>query len=175
MREEHFLYHCELFPEGNFVAILDDKIIGLGAGFLYQFDFDHPTHSFMEIIGEGFFTNHDPDGDWYYGSDISVHPNYRRRGIGTMLYQARKDYVKAMNRKGIIAGGLIPGFAEYKDTMTVANYAKKVAEGELYDSTLSFQLKHGFEIQGLLDDYVEDEASDGWATLIVWENPDYSG
>lgn len=173
MREEHFLYHCKLFPEGNFVALIDDKVVGLGAGFLCHFDFDQPNHSFMDYIGDGFFTNHDPDGEWYYGSDISVHPDYRRRGIGTLLYEARKDCVRTLNRKGIIAGGLIPGYADYKEQMSVADYAKKVADGEIYDSTLSFQLKHGFEIQGLLRDYIDDEASDGWATLIVWENPDY--
>ena len=25
----------------------------------------------------------------------------------------------------------------------------------------------------LIEDYIEDEASDNWSTLIVWENPDY--
>ena len=45
--------------------------------------------------------------------------------------------------------------------------------GELSDPTLTFQLRNGFEVRGLLANYIEDEADDGWATLIVWENPDY--
>ena len=32
---------------------------------------------------------------------------------------------------------------------------------------------NGFEVRGLLENYLRDEADDGWATLIVWENPDY--
>ena len=52
-------------------------------------------------------------------------------------------------------------------------YVDKVAAGALRDDTLSFQLARGFTVRGLLRDYIEDAASDNWATLIVWENPDY--
>ena len=173
MRAEHFLNHCRLFPQGNFVALHDERVIGLGSGFLIDFDFEHSQHSFQEIIDGGFYSHHEPDGDWYYGADISVHPDYRRRGVGSMLYQARKDAVSRLNRRGIVAGGLIPGFAEYKATMSPHDYVARVVADEIYDSTLSFQLGRGFAVRGLLENYIEDEASDNWATLIVWENPDY--
>ncbi len=173
MREEHFLNHCRLFPEGNFVALHRDRVIGLGSGFLIDFDFDHAQHRFQEIIDGGFYRNHDPEGDWYYGGDISVHPDFRRRGVGSLLYEARKGIVKQLNRRGIVAGGLIPGFAAYKETMSPDDYVERVASGDLYDSTLSFQLGRGFEVRGLLEDYIDDEASDNWATLIVWKNPSY--
>jgi GNAT superfamily N-acetyltransferase len=174
MLEAHFLKHCELFPEGNFVALCEAKVVGLGSGFLYKFDFEHPNHSFIEIIAGGYYTNHDPQGDWYYGADISVHPNYRRRGIGKLLYTARKNCVRELNLRGIVAGGLIPGYVKYKDRMSVSDYAKEVADGKIYDGTLSFQLKLGFKLCGLLENYIVDKASDNWATLIVWENPNYS-
>ena len=162
-----------LFPPRQFVAISADRVIGLGSGFLIEFDFVHAQHSFQEIIDGGFYSNHDPEGDWYYGADISVHPDFRRRGAGSLLYEARKELVKKMNRRGIVAGGLIPGFAEYKSSMAPRQYVDRVVAGETYDSTLSFQLGRGFEVRGLLEDYIEDAASDNWATLIVWENPSY--
>lgn len=171
--KKHFLKHCELFSEGNFVAKIDGKIVGLGSGFLCDFDFEHPNHSFMEIIEGGFYTGHDPSGDWYYGADISVHPDYRRRGIGGKLYDARQGIVKELNKKGIVAGGLIPTYAEYKDKMTVHEYVEKVVAGEIYGKTLTFQLNNGFEVRGMIENYIEDEVSDNWATLIVWDNPDY--
>lgn len=173
MSEAHFLKHCRLFPEGNFVALAGDRVVGLGSGFLIDFDFDHAQHSFQEIIAGGSYSRHDPRGEWYYGGDISVHPEYRRRGIGSRLYAARKEIVQTLNRKGIVAGGLIPDFAEYKDRFTVQQYVDRVVAGELRDSTLSFQLGRGFVVRGLLEDYIEDAASDNWATLIVWENPDF--
>lgn len=173
LRREHFLRHCELFPEGNFVAIAGDQVVGLGSGFLTDFDFDDPDHTFQEIIAGGFYTNHNPDGLWYYGGDISVHPGFRRRGIGSKLYARRKAVVKRLNRRGIVGGGLLPGFAAYKQSMSPKEYVAQVIKGELYDSTLSFQLRQGFMVRGLLQNYIEDSASDNWSVLIVWENPDF--
>ena len=172
MREEHFVNHCRLFPAGNFVALQGERVIGLGSGFLIDFDFAQTQHNFQEIIDGGFYSKHDPDGDWYYGGDISVHPGFRRRGVGSLLYQARMDVVKRLNRRGIVAGGLIPGYAEHKTSLSPQAYVDQVVAGELYDSTLSFQLKRGFAVRGLLRDYIEDDASDNWATLIVWDNPE---
>lgn len=173
MREEHFLNHCRLFPAGNFVALASERVIGLGSGFLIDFDFEQAQHSFKEIIDGGFYSHHDPNGDWYYGGDISVHPDFRRRGVGSLLYQARKGIVQTLKRRGIVAGGLIPGFTDYKATMSPREYVDRVVAGEIHDSTLSFQLRRGFDLRGLLEDYIQDEASDNWATLIVWENPNY--
>ena len=173
MHAAHFRNHCRLFPEGNFVALADERVVGLGSGFLIDFDMDHAQHSFQEIIDGGWYSYHDPDGDWYYGGDISVHPDFRRRGIGSKLYAARQGIVRRLNRKGIVAGGLIPDYAARKDSMSVDEYVKRVVAGDLRDSTLSFQLSHGFAVRGLLRDYIEDSASDNWATLIVWDNPDF--
>lgn len=173
MREEHFLSHCHIFPEGSFVALDGSNVVGLGSGFLTDFDFKNTHHTFKDIITGGYYTNHDPAGAWYYGADISVHPEYRGRGIGKLLYEARKDLVRRSNRRGIVAGGVLPGYAEHKGQLTVAEYVEKVVAGELFDATLSFQLKNGFSVVDLLENYLEDEASDNWATLIVWENPDY--
>lgn len=173
MREAHFLNHCRLFPEGNFVALNEDRVIGLGSGFLLDFDFDQVQHRFQEIIDGGFYSNHDPDGLWYYGGDISVHPDFRRRGVGSRLYEARMGIVKRLNRRGIVAGGLIPGYGDYKGRLSPSEYVKRVVAGAIHDNTLSFQLGRGFNVRGLLEDYIDDSASDNWATLIVWENPSY--
>ncbi len=173
MTAAHFRKHCRLFPEGNFVALSGDRVVGLGSGFLIDFDFDHAQHSFQEIIAGGSYSHHNPQGAWYYGGDISVHPGFRRRGIGSRLYAARKAIVRRLNRKGIVAGGLIPDYADFKQQMTVQEYVDRVVAGELRDGTLSFQLGRGFVVRGLLEDYIEDSASDNWATLIVWENPDF--
>ena len=171
MRQEHFLSHAALFPEGNFVVLDGKKVVGLGSGFLTNFDFT-AKHTFWEAVSEGFYTRHDPNGAWYYGGDISVHPDYRGFGLGRKLYGARKEVVRRLGRRGIVAGGMLPGYAAHK-SMSIHGYVQKVVAGELSDPTLSFQLKNGFEVRGLLENYLDDDASDGWATLIVWENLNY--
>ncbi|HUF16252.1 MAG TPA: GNAT family N-acetyltransferase [Acidimicrobiia bacterium] len=162
--------YAGVFPEGYFVALVEGRPVGQGAGIYLDFDFDHPQHTLAEITGEHQCGNHDPDGAWYYGTDISVHPDFRGGGIGGMLYDARKDLVRRAGKRGIIAGASLPGFFDHKATMSAAAYVDRVVAGELSDPTLSFQISHGFEARGVIENYVEDEADDGWAALIVWEN-----
>jgi GNAT superfamily N-acetyltransferase len=179
MTRENFLSHCRVFPEGGFVALDTadggERVVGLGSGFFTDFDFGCPDHTFQEMIAGGDYTNHDPDGEWYYGGDISVHPDYRGRGLGRRLYDARKDLVRRNRRRGIVAGGALPGYERFKGELTVGEYAERVVDGELTDPTLTFQLKNGFEVRGLLEGYIEDSITGNWATLIVWENPDLGG
>lgn len=162
--------YAEVFPDGYFVARIGDRLVGQGAGIYLDFDFDDPQHTIAGITGDHQCGNHDPDGDWYYGTDISVHPEFRGRGIGRLLYEARKDLVRRDGKRGIIAGGSLPGYYHHKDTMSAADYVDRVVKGELADPTLTFQLSNGFEVRGMLEGYLDDEADDGWAALIVWEN-----
>lgn len=171
--EEDMLKHCEIFPQGTFMVLDGDRLVGLGAGIFLNFDFEHPQHTLHGIAGEHGVGNHNPKGEWYYGTDISVHPDYRRRGIGKRLYRLRKQVVRDHNKKGIIAGGVLPGFRKYLEEMSALDYVTRVVAGELYDPTLSFQIKNGFQVRGVLENYFNDQRSGSWASLIVWENPDY--
>ncbi len=171
LSKEDIAAYARTFPEGYFVAMVDGRPVGMGAGIYLDFDFDRPQHTIAEITGEHQCANHDPDGEWYYGTDMTVLPEFRGRGIGRMLYAARKALVRRDGKRGIVAGGALPGFFEHKATMGIEEYVGKVVSGELTDPTLTFQMSEGFEVRGLLENYIEDEADDGWAALIVWENP----
>lgn len=169
---EDALASARTFPEGFFVVLDGDRVVGQAAGIFLDFDFSRPQHSILEITGEHQCGNHRAEGAWYYGTDIAVHPEHRRRGIGRMLYELRKDLVRRHRRRGIVAGGHIPGFAAHKQRMSAAEYIDRVARGELHDPTLSFQLHNGFRVVCPLANYLKDEATDSWSALIVWDNPD---
>ena len=159
---------AEVFPEGNFVVLDGDEPIAMGLGVRVDFDLDRPQHRLKDLMAQGGKAGHKPDGEWYYGTDISVDPRYRRRGIGSRLYDLRKGACRDLGLRGIIAGGVIPGYADHKHSMTAAEYVEKVAAGELYDRTLSFQVKNGFEARGVLANYMHDPTVGSWASLIVW-------
>jgi GNAT superfamily N-acetyltransferase len=171
--EEDFRAYARVFPEGFFLCLDGDRLVGQAGGIFLDFDFDRPQHTIVEITGENQCGNHDPEGDWYYGTDIAVSPDYRRRGIGGKFYELRKNLAQRYNKRGIIAGGHMPDFVNHKADMSAAEYIDRVARGELYDATLSFQLENGFAIRGVLENYIEDEATDGWSALIVWDNPGF--
>lgn len=174
LSEEDIRAYAGIFPEGYFVAMVDGRPVGMGAGIYLDFDFDHPQHTIAEITGKHQCGNHDPSGEWYYGTDMTVLPEYRGQGIGKMLYDVRKAFVIGAGKRGIIAGGALPGYYGHKGEMTIQEYVDRVVAGEMADPTLTFQMSQGFEVRGLLENYIEDESDDGWAALIVWENPDFS-
>ncbi len=160
--------YCKVFPEGFFVVLDGDTVVGQGAGILLDFDFEHPQHRIVDLVGKDGCGSHDPAGTWYYGTDIAVHPGWRRRGIGQMLYDLRKDLVRRLGKAGILAGANLAGFHKHKATMSAPAYIDAVVRGELYDPTLSFQINQGFEVIAALENYLEDPETDSWAALIRW-------
>jgi|DEB0MinimDraft_10_1074344.scaffolds.fasta_scaffold00005_25 GNAT superfamily N-acetyltransferase len=165
---------AEDFSEGSFAVLDGDRAVAMGTGVRRHFDLNNYQHTMAEFFESG-FSGHEADGDWYYGTTITVLPEYRRRGIGQRLYELRKQVCRDYNLRGIIAGGVLPGFVNYKHEMTAAEYVEAVRDGELTDPTLTMQLASGFEVIGVLENYLPDRKSDGWASMIVWHNPDYQG
>ena len=178
LTEAKYQKHLELFPTGQFVALMDEdgreQVVGSASAFRTQFDFDAIQHTFLEAVAQGWLTNHDPEGDWLYGADMSVHPDYRGRRIGRRLYEARRQLVFELNLRGEIAGAMLPGYHYHRARLrSVAHYILRVKQGHLFDPTLSMQLKNGFRIHGILYDHITDPRSNNTATLIVRENPSY--
>lgn len=172
----HFANHIKLFPEGQFIALdmATGRVVGTTAGFLTHVNFEHfKHHTFYEAVAGGWLTNHDPRGNYYYGVDMCVHPEYRGRGIARRLHDARKQLCKWLGLKGQVIGGMIPGYANYKFVMTAYEYVHYVQAGLIYDSTLTTQLRNGFVLRGMLQNYLHDPPTDGWSTLLEWRNPDY--
>jgi GNAT superfamily N-acetyltransferase len=174
----HFVRHVQLFPEGQFMAIeaATGRVVGTTAGFITHFDRIDPNHfkhhTFHEAIAEGWLTNHDPRGNYYYGVDMCVHPDFRGRGIARKLHDARKALIRRLGLQGQVLGGMIPGFANYKHVMTAHEYVFYVRANLIYDSTFSTQLRNGFVFRGLLQGYISDPPTEGWSTLLEWLNPD---
>lgn len=171
--QEHIASHLAIFPEGQHVALIDGVVVGMSSSLRYTVDFESAQHSFDEMIAGGLFTTHQPDGEWLYGADMSTHPDYRRRGIASLLYDARKALIKRLNLRGMVGGGMVPGYRFYKDRMSLEAYAAEVVAGNIHDPTLTPQLKNGYTVRGVIRDYLHDAELGNDATLIVWDNPDY--
>jgi GNAT superfamily N-acetyltransferase len=170
----HYAAQIKRFPEGQFSVLNEaDEVVACSTDFRTTVDFDHFEHRYIEAVDHNWLGNHDPTGDWLYGADIGVAPTYRRRGLGRLLYGARRDLIRRLNLRGHVAGGMLKGYGKVKDQMSAESYLEKVKAGELFDPTVSVQLKVGFKIHGIINNYVDDPSCDHKAAFIVWHNPDY--
>lgn len=163
----HYLKHLELFPDGQFVVLDGDRVVGATTTLRLHFDFDHVAHTFADIIEGGWLTSHEPDGDWLYGADVGVDPAYRGRGLATALYAARQETVWRLRLKGQVTAGMIRDYGAVKDRMSAPDYYQGVVDGRIKDSTLSMQLGVGFEPRALLANYLNDPVCDNYSVLLV--------
>ncbi len=173
--ERHLVSHQRVFPQGQLVAELDGEIVGAAATLLVDLG-PHPLrhHTWAGITDSGYFTSHDSEADTLYGADVYVDPNVRGEGVGAALYEARRQLCRRLNKRRILAGGRLWNYADYSaGSMTPEEYAARVANGELRDLVLSFQLREGFVLRSVMPNYLQDPRSKNYASLVEWLNPDY--
>lgn len=175
---DHYRQHVHYFPEGQLLALAQNEqgeiVVGSTTTLRTSESFDGEHGYYFDFIGRGTLSTHDPHGEWLYGIDVGIHPDFRRMGIGRRFYDTRRDLVRRLNLRGELVAGLLPGYPRYRDQMTVEDYARRVAAGELRDPTLSMQLGVGFTLKKLLYNYVIDPRSNNVVTLLVRANPLYS-
>lgn len=161
------------FPDGQFVAEFEGQIVGHCVTFLISSQIAMAPHTWAEITGGGFAARHDPEGDILYGMDVIVDADFRRLRIGQRFYKVRQDLCQWLELKGIVFGGRIPGYARHKrDYPEPRDYVDAVIASKVKDPVLSFQLRQGFEVVGVLKNYMpEDFESGGHATQMFWRNP----
>jgi len=172
-KPEQLREHLKVFPEGQFVAEYRGNIIGSCSSLIVKLKPEYKEHTWMEACGNSFFKNHDPKGDSLYGADVSTHPDYRRLGVATKLYDARKKLAIRLNLRRIIAGGRILNYCKYANELSPEEYVKRVKRREIKEPVLSFQLRNGFKFIKILPNYLKDPRSLNYATFIEWKNPQF--
>lgn len=161
------------FPDGCFVALYDNKVVGYCATMRVSKGMAFSFHDWEEITANGFGTRHSAAGEWLYGYEMAVDPKLRGLRIGQRLYDERKELAEQLDLHGIVIAGRMPGYARARRRVDgPADYLEKVVQGKMRDQVISFQLKNQFEPLGVLENYLpEDKQSDGHAAHLVWRNP----
>lgn len=168
MKAIHFSSHVDLFPEGQWVAEIDGKIAGSTSSIRYHFDPEHPEmHRFADLFDDGFMRTHQPEGNWLYGMDMAVFPEYRGLGIARKLYRARQNLVRELGLEGQVTVGMLNGFAAHSSQYTLEKYYQALVDGVLKDPTVSVQQKIGFKLCGLMKDYLSDPTCGNAGVLLV--------
>ncbi|MGQ0712136.1 MAG: GNAT family N-acetyltransferase [Gemmatimonadaceae bacterium] len=175
-REEQLASHLRVFPEGQFVAVRRDtgEIVGMAASLIVLWDDYALESSWRDFTARGHFSNHDPvRGRTLYGAEIMVSPALQGQGVGSQLYAAREALARTLGLLRIRAGARLRDYHRFADRMSAEEYAAAVVRGEIVDRTLTFQLRRGFRVIGVVSSYLRhDPESLGHAAVIEWVNPD---
>ena len=165
IQAKHYLKHIEIFPEGQFVVLDGDFLIGMASTIRYHMAME--DHTFLEISDGLWLTSHEPDGEWMYGMDVGVHPDYRGQGLARQIYRARHEMCKKLGLKGQITVGMPNGYLNYADKMTLEDYVEAVIKGDIHDPTISVQRKMGFELIRLINNYLQDPQCGNGGVLMI--------
>jgi len=159
------------FPDGQ-IAIFDgNRIAAMALTIRCDYNRFSKEHVYDDLTNRRDIFKHQDDGDALYGIDVMVHPGYRNMRLGRRLYDLRKDLCRTYNLRAILAGGRIVNYHQFSDQMSPAEYIEAVERREVEDPVLNFQLANDFEVKRLLRGYLpEDEKSQGYATLLEWNN-----
>jgi predicted amidohydrolase/GNAT superfamily N-acetyltransferase len=174
-RTDQLAHHLEIFPEGQLVvADADGKVLGSSSSLLIDWDDYAESANWSSITGNGTFDTHNPMGMTLYGADMGVAPEARKQGIGTLMYEARKELIRERGLKRMLTGGRIPGYRRVADDKSAKEYVADVVDGKHRDPALSFQLENGLVVLDVVPGYMADTESCGFATVLEWLNPEYS-
>jgi ribosomal protein S18 acetylase RimI-like enzyme len=164
----HLLQHLEVFPEGQFAALDGEKVVASCTN-LRVSDAAWDSHlDWMTTTGGPTLAAHTPAGGTLYGVDISVHPDYRGRGIARTLYQMRYDLVCDMALARYGTACRMPDYAA-SGMVSVADFAAAVARGDCTDRTLTPLLKMGLVFEGIIENYMDDEESGNAGAILSWK------
>ena len=173
--EAQLASHLAHFPEGQLVAIdaASGAVAGMAASLIVLWDDYEFEAPWRDFTANGTFANHDPaHGRTLYGAEVMVDPAQRGHGIGKALYAARRALVERLGLLRIRAGARLRGYHRVAHRLSAQDYVARVASGRLRDPTLSFQLREGFQVLGVVPGYLKaDPESLGWAAVIEWRNP----
>lgn len=175
--DEQLASHVAVFPEGQFVAVDHDapageQIVGMAASLIVLWDDYSMSTSWRDFTRSGTFTNHDPGrGRTIYAAEVMVHPRVQGKGVGKLLYRARRELCERLGKLRIRGGARLCGYHRYASSLSPEQYVSAVVKGTLTDDTLSFQLKQGFHVLGVAHNYLRhDPESQGHAAVIEWIN-----
>jgi len=169
--EDQLLNHVTLFPQGALCIEVNGEVAGSMTGLLVDFDPQHPEHTWEEITDNGYIRNHKLDGNTLYVVDIGVRPAYRKLGLGKWLMFSMYDVVVHLRLERLLGGGRMPGFHKQANNMSPEQYIDAVVNGELKDPVISFLLHCGRTPVKIVADYLDDEESCHYGTLMEWRNP----
>ncbi|MFB7140189.1 GNAT family N-acetyltransferase [Gottfriedia sp. NPDC056225] len=169
--EEQLKNHVTLFSQGALCIEVNGQMAGSMTGLRVDFNPQQPDHSWEEVTDNGYIRTHNPNGNTLYVVDIGVKPTYRKLGLGKWLMFAMYEVVVHLGLERLLGGGRMPGYHRVANNLSPEQYVDAVVKGDLKDPVISFLLRCGRMPVKVVANYLEDNESCNYGTLMEWRNP----
>ena len=80
-----------LFPEGQIVTVVDNKIVGCALSIIVDYNLVKGDHTYAQVTGNETFSTHNPKGNIMYGIEVFIHPEYRGMRLARRMHEYRKE------------------------------------------------------------------------------------
>lgn len=190
--EKELLAQLVKYPKGTIGAerVLEKGLRRIEAFFslmrisssMLEYIVEKPS-SWEEITSGGYIENHDPDGEFFYGINLSVPPRLERLGIGNRLRGMIAFTVISEGCKGIVFESRLPKLKTHNDVREMQNLPRldgisyvnlRDSKGRIWDPEVRNYLSTPFmTVLAVKPNFFEDEESENWGVLMFWPNPLY--
>jgi GNAT superfamily N-acetyltransferase len=166
LNRNHFINHIKIFPEGQIVLEKDGVVVGSASTFRSHFPAQEAT--FLESSDNLWITNaYVPDGEWMYGIDMGILPEYRGLGLSKEMYNVRQEICRKLGLKGQVIAGMTIGYGKVKERMTIEEYCYALEIKKFTDPTVTPQMKAGFRWIKPLYNHINDPEA-GFACILMY-------
>lgn len=163
---DQFRAQLRSFPDGQIGVEVDGRLVASSAAHIVHFgQAAYRAHTRAGITEDGYFHNHDAQGDTLYLSQVIVSAEWQRKELAAELLTAQLDSCRRLNLRRVLVA-LPPARTGEGATR---ERAEEQSESAVYDPDRVVFTKHGFSARAALPDYCT--AAD--AVLLEWLNPDY--
>lgn len=168
--DRHLMEHLRKFPEGQFVVVDSGRVVATASNLVITEDNWQRHSPWVETTGDFDFHHHDASGSTLFGADISVHPDYRGRGIARALYSARYKLVGSLGLRRYGTACRIPGWLAWAKSHGGGQleYCHAVIQSDVVDRTLTPLLRMGLVFVAVTMNHMDDPESGDAAAVLEW-------
>ncbi len=169
---EEIRSRIELFPTGQLVAEIGDKVVAFASAQRVRSEFFNVNRSaFPAVTDRGRFAgSHADDGDIYHLVGVCVLRSHQGFGLARVLIDRQIELARSLPGIERILGVTRPARYHKRATMPIEQYVKfRTASGRLVDPVLAFHLDYGARLVAVLPGFrPEDRDSLGYGVLIEY-------
>ena len=169
------------FPEGVFVAMVEDEVVGVTTSCLTRYDADHLDQftSWDLVTNDGWIAERSdvPDANAVYVVSTGIKQAFRGLSIFSKLIGAQVELSRRLALPYCVTGAILEGYGEHcraNGAIAASAYALLSREDGAYVDPLLRKLHRvGFRIPSplhVLPEYFACEDAHDWSVLMVVDN-----